>query len=48
MAERTTSAASPADRHPTGESRAAHREKLLDDALAETFPASDPLAIIAP
>ena len=29
----------------TAKSRAAHLDRLLDEALEETFPASDPIAI---
>ena len=31
-----------------GESRAEHLDQMLDDALASTFPASDPVAVIEP
>lgn len=33
---------------PTGPVREAHVELALDDALAATFPASDPVAVDAP
>ena len=32
-------------RRRRSEAEAAHLDKLLDDALRETFPASDPIAI---
>jgi hypothetical protein len=35
--------AAPADRKP-GEDLVARREALLDEAIQETFPASDPIA----
>ena len=35
-------------RRPTIDMRREHREELLDEALDDTFPASDPPAIISP
>jgi uncharacterized protein len=44
---------SPADKAPAPESSAKtqeilHREEMLDEALEETFPASDPISLADP
>lgn len=35
-------------RRPSGETQAEHLDKLLDEGLEETFPASDPPAVVSP
>ena len=39
---------SPAPKEPKESSDKRHREELLDEALEETFPASDAVAMIEP
>lgn len=39
---------SPAPKEPKDSPGRRHREELLDEALEETFPASDPVAMIEP
>jgi hypothetical protein len=38
----------PSSKGPKTPSDIQHREELLDEALDETFPASDPVAMIEP
>jgi len=47
MAERPRKR-SPSPKKPKTSSDKRHREELLDEALEDTFPASDPVAMIEP
>ena len=48
MTRRTTNAPSPPKRHRPSYEERKHLDHLLDEALEETFPASDPPAMLEP